>query len=60
MEAVVFIGVQASGKSSFYAQHYADTHLRLNRDMLRTAHREVVLMHACLAVGQAFVVASRS
>ncbi|WP_244923719.1 AAA family ATPase [Enhygromyxa salina] len=56
MEAVVFVGVQGSGKSTFFARHYADTHVRLNRDMLRTGNREAVLMHACLAVGQAFVI----
>lgn len=56
MEAVIFVGVQGSGKSSFYARYYTNTHIRLNRDMLRTANREAVLMHACLAVGQSFVV----
>jgi predicted kinase len=55
-QAVIFVGVQGSGKSTYFAQHYADTHVRLNLDMLRTRHREAVLLHACLAVGQSFVV----
>nr|WP_157595718.1 ATP-binding protein [Plesiocystis pacifica] len=54
--AVVFVGVQAAGKSTYFAQRFADTHVRLNLDMLRTRHRERVLMHALLAIGQRFVV----
>ncbi len=56
MEAVVFSGIQASGKSTFYRDRFALTHLRLNRDIIRTQNREDVLLHACLAVGQSFVV----
>lgn len=56
MEAVIFIGVQASGKSTFYRQRFVDTHLRLNLDMLRTRHREAILLRACLAAKQSFVV----
>ena len=55
MEAIVFIGAQATGKSTFYARHFATTHLRLSRDMLRTAHRLDVLFHAALAVKQPLV-----
>jgi predicted kinase len=55
MQAIVLIGVQGAGKSTFYARHFADTHLRLNRDMLRTEHRLEVLFHAALAVKQPLV-----
>ena len=55
MNAVVLCGVQGSGKSTFYRDRFADTHVRLNLDMLRTRHREDVLLHACLAVQQPFV-----
>ena len=54
--AIVFVGVQGAGKSTYFARHYADTHVRLNLDMLRTRHREAVLLHACLAIQQSFVV----
>lgn len=47
MEALLLMGIQASGKSSF-ARRYADTHVRLNLDMLRTRHREWLLFDACL------------
>ncbi len=56
MEAVIFIGIQASGKSTFYRQRFADTHIRLNLDMLRTRHREETLLKACIEAKQSFVV----
>ena len=56
MEAVVFIGVRASGKSSFYRERFFDTHLRINLDMLKTRHRERILLRACIEAGQSFVV----
>ncbi len=52
---VLFIGIPASGKSSFYRWRFADTHVRVNRDMLRTPHRVQLLRDACLAGGISFV-----
>ncbi len=49
MQLIVFCGVQASGKSTFYQQYFAHTHLRLNLDMLKTRHREKMLFEAGLA-----------
>lgn len=40
MQLIIFIGVQASGKSTFYQQQFYSTHLRLNLDMLKIRHRE--------------------
>jgi predicted kinase len=56
MEVVVFIGIQATGKSAFYQQRFTDTHIRLNLDMLKTRHREQTLLRACLEAKQPFVV----
>ena len=56
MEAVILIGIQASGKSSFYKERFFDTHVRINLDMLKTKHRQRVLLEACLAGKQPFVV----
>ncbi|HET6314797.1 MAG TPA: ATP-binding protein [Chloroflexia bacterium] len=56
MEAIIFTGLQASGKSSFYRQRFFDTHVRINLDMLRTRNRERVLLQACLEMKQPFVV----
>jgi predicted kinase len=56
MEAVILIGIQGSGKSTFYKERFVDTHLRINLDMLKTRHREKLLLQACLAAQQPFVV----
>lgn len=48
MELVLFIGIPASGKSSFYRQRLATTHLRINLDMLATRHREQRFYELCL------------
>ena|SRR6185369_8409981 len=56
MEAIILVGIQASGKSSFYKERFIDTHVRINLDMLKTKHRQQVLLEACLASKQPFVV----
>jgi predicted kinase len=56
VEAVIFVGLQGAGKSSFYRERFFDTHLRLSLDMLRTRHRERRLTHACVEARQRFVV----
>lgn len=56
MEAVVFCGIQATGKSSFYRQRFFQSHIRINLDMLRTRHREALLVRACIEGKQPFVV----
>jgi predicted kinase len=56
MEAVIFVGAQASGKTTFYRERFFDTHVRISLDMLRTRHREQLLLAACLAAQQSFVI----
>lgn len=56
MEAVIFTGIQASGKSTFYRERFFTTHVRINLDMLRTRHREQLLLRACIEGQQRFVV----
>ncbi len=34
MELIIFIGLQASGKSTFYRTHFADTHEYVSKDLL--------------------------
>lgn len=55
-EAVIFTGVQAAGKSTFYRERFFHTHVRINMDMLKTRRRESLLLEACLAAKQPFVV----
>jgi predicted kinase len=56
MEMVLFIGIQATGKSSFYRKKFFNTHVRINLDMLKTNHREKLLVEACLEGKIPFVV----
>lgn len=56
MELVLLIGLQASGKSTFFKERFADTHVRINLDMLRTRHRERRLFETCLEIEQPMVI----
>ena len=56
MEAVIFVGIQGAGKSTFFKQRFFDTHIRINLDMLRTKNREKLIFEACLEAKQKFVV----
>ncbi len=56
MNMIIFIGIPASGKSEFYKRRFYDTHVRVNLDMLKTRNRESILINACFAAKQPFVV----
>lgn len=56
MEAILFIGIQAVGKSSFYVERFYQSHLRINLDMLKTRHREALIFQACLEAKQPLVI----
>lgn len=36
VEGIIFVGIQPSGKSTFYHDRFSNTHLRINLDMLKT------------------------
>ncbi|MEP7338734.1 MAG: AAA family ATPase [Acidobacteriota bacterium] len=56
MEAIIFTGIQATGKSAFFQQRFFATHVRINLDMLKTRNRERILIAACLEAKQPFVI----
>ena len=56
MECVLFIGIQGSGKSAFFQSRFAETHVRINRDMLKTRAREERFFLLCLNTGQRCVI----
>ena len=56
MEAIIFIGIQGAGKSSFYKARFFNSHVRINLDMLKTRYRETLLLRACIEGKQPFVV----
>lgn len=56
MEAVIFVGIQGAGKTTFYKERFFATHLRVSLDMLKTRHREKRLLEVCIETRQPFVV----
>lgn len=56
MEAIVFIGLQGAGKSSFYKDRFFTTHMRISLDLVKTRNRERQFLDSCLATGQRFVI----
>ncbi|MDQ6785733.1 MAG: ATP-binding protein [Acidobacteriota bacterium] len=55
MEAVIFVGIQGAGKSTFFKERFFNSHVRINLDMLRTRHREKLIFEACLEAKQKLV-----
>jgi predicted kinase len=55
-EAVIFVGLQGAGKTTYYMDHFAATHEHVSRDVQQTAQREAELIRHCLASGCSFVV----
>lgn len=55
MEAIVLVGIQGSGKTTFAHARFGQTHVRISRDVVKTPHRERVLQYTCLGLGQPFV-----
>ena len=56
MEAVVFIGIQGSGKSSFYRERFSTSHVQISLDLLKTRKREQRALDECLRTMQSFVI----
>ncbi len=56
MQAIILIGIQGAGKTTFFREHFFETHVRISLDMLRTRDRERLLLEACLAAQQPFVI----
>lgn len=60
MELVIFIGLQGSGKSTFYRERFAADHLYVSKDLLRNnripERRQQALVAAALSQGRSVVV----
>ncbi len=54
-KAVIFIGLQASGKTTFYRQMLWE-YVHINLDTLHTRNKERLLLEECLRRGDSFVV----
>jgi predicted kinase len=55
-EAVILVGVQGAGKSTFYRERFSGTHARVNLDELKTLGREREFFEECLREKWSFVV----
>ncbi len=56
MEAIIFVGLPGSGKSSFYKERFFNSHVRISLDLLKTRHREARMLDLCLDTDQRFVI----
>jgi hypothetical protein len=56
MEAIIFVGIQGSGKTTFYRERFLDRHVRISLDLLKTRNRESAALKTCLETGQPFVI----
>lgn len=54
-KCILFIGLQASGKTTFCRQHFPDF-FHVNLDALHTRNKERILINACFVSGDSFVV----
>jgi predicted kinase len=55
-EAIIFIGLQGSGKTTYFMNHFAATHAHVSRDIQQSAERETAIIRECLRSGRSFVV----
>jgi predicted kinase len=60
LEVIVFVGLQGAGKSTFYGQRFAATHVLVSKDRLRNnrrpERRQQRLIFDALAAGRSVVV----
>jgi len=56
MEAVIFTGIQASGKSTFFRERFFDTHLLLSLDLIGSRHIEKRILDLYIKYRKSFVV----
>lgn len=56
MEGMIFIGIQASGKSTFYIENFFDSHLRISMDLLNTRNKEKQFLDKCFELHQKVVI----
>lgn len=53
---ILFIGIQASGKTTFYNRYFKETYEHINLDTLHTRNKERIAIEQCVAHGKSFVV----
>ena len=56
MEAIIFMGIQATDKTTFYLENFFKSHMRISMDMLNTRNKEQKFLDTCFLVQQPFVI----
>lgn len=56
MELLIFMGIQATGKTSYFTARFVKTHVRISLDLLNTRKKEKRFLDLCLETGQRCVV----
>jgi predicted kinase len=56
MEAVIFCGIQATGKTTFFKEKFFKTHMRISLDQLNTRNKELRFIETCIATFHPFVI----
>lgn len=56
MQGIIFIGIQGSGKSTFYKNQFFNSHVRISLDLLNTRNKEEQLLSKCLELQQRVVI----
>lgn len=53
---IIIIGIQGSGKSTFYHKYLSDSYVRVNLDTLKTRHQENLLISECIRNEKSFAI----
>ena len=53
---VIMMGIQGSGKSTFYRSHLASDYIHVNLDSLKTRYQERLLIERCIQQGQNYAI----
>jgi predicted kinase len=56
MEAIIFCGIQASGKTTYFKEHFFKTHVRISLDLFNTRGKEDIFLQTCFETQQRFVI----
>jgi len=60
MELVIFVGLQGSGKTTYYHEHFAATHVHVSKDLMANARnreaKQMMQIEEALAAGRSVVV----
>ena len=56
METVIFCGIQATGKTTFFKEKFFNTHIRISLDQLNTRNKEQKFIDTCISTQQRYAV----